>query len=61
MLYISRTFTLPILFIVGGAGISAIVSMPKAAVYKNSNMFFRENKIRMPFNGIIPLPSDNMK
>ena len=54
---IAFSFFIPILRIIGRTSVPTIVSVPKAAVNKYSNLFIKKNKIGMPFYGIVSSPS----
>lgn len=56
-LHVPLTFFLPIIPMVGGVGVSAIMPMPEAAVHKHSNLFLGKDKIGAPFYRIIPSPA----
>ena len=57
MSHIALSLFNPILSVICGAGISAIMSMPKTSVYEYSDFLIKENKIRMSFNFIISSPA----
>ena len=57
MLYIAFSLFNPIFSVICGAGISAIMSVPKTSVYEYSDFLIKENEIRMSFNFIIPSPA----
>lgn len=59
MLHITFYFLLPIIFVIFGMRIAAIMPMPKTSVNKNRNLFLQKNEIRMSYNFIITPPPSN--
>lgn len=57
MQHIAFAFLLPKVGIIRRTRITAVVSMPKTTVNKNSNLFFKKNKIGVSFNFIISSPT----
>ena len=53
-------FSVPVFCVLCRSSISAIVSMPKASVNENRYVLVKKNKVRMPFNIIVPSPSGDM-
>ena len=53
-------FSVPVFCVLSRSCISAIVSMPKASINENRYVLVKKNKVRMPFNIIVPSPSGNM-
>ena len=53
-------FSVPVFCVICRLSVSAIVSMPKASVNENRYVLVKKNKVRMPFNIIVPSPSGDM-
>ena len=54
------SFLLPIVSIIFGTCISAIMAVPETPVYKYRYLFIEKNKIRMSLYTIIPTPPSNL-
>ena len=59
MFYIPFPFLFPILLVICGTGVPAIMPMPETAVYKHRYFLFRKHKIGMTLDRIIPPPASD--
>ena len=57
VLHITFPLLLPVFLMLGGAGITAVMPMPKTSVNKNGNLLIWKHKIRVALYGIVAPPS----
>jgi len=58
--FVALDFISPVLSVVRGINIAAIMTMPKATISKNHNSIFGKDKIWMPYKIRIPAPASYM-
>jgi len=58
-LFISLYFISPIFFVTAWFCVPAIMSMPKATIYKNNNTIVQESKIWLPRKFVVSSPTKN--